>query len=88
MPANKQVAVLSVRLPEAELRRIKSVAASRGVTLQEAVHQALEAWAFHAKAAVPLPLDALEGSLASVDVEKMMQDDRKAELAKDRDRLP
>jgi predicted nucleic acid-binding protein len=34
MTASKQ---LSVRLPEPELRRLKSLAASRGVTLQEAV---------------------------------------------------
>ena len=64
MPASKQIAVLSVRLPASKLRRIKSLAASRGVTLQEAVDQALEAWALHRRPAVPLPLDALEGSLA------------------------
>jgi len=87
MPANKHVAVLSVRLPEAELRRIKSVAASRGVTLQDAVHQALGVWASHLPPAVAPPLDALEGSLAGVDVEKMMRRDSKAELAKDRARL-
>ncbi|MGA2903063.1 MAG: hypothetical protein ABSD98_04475 [Candidatus Korobacteraceae bacterium] len=84
MTASKQVAVLSVRLPASKLRRIKSLAASRGVTLQEAVNQALEAWAFHVKPAVLLPLDALEGSLAGVDVERIMREDRKAELAKDR----
>lgn len=87
MPASKQIRVLSVRLPEAELRRIKSLAASRGVTLQEAVHQALETWASQLKSAVRLPLEALEGSLAEIDVEKMMRLDRKAELAKDRARL-
>jgi hypothetical protein len=37
--------LLAVRLPEAERRRIKSLAASQGLTLQEAVHQAMEAWA-------------------------------------------
>jgi len=87
MPASRQIAVLSVRLPEAELRRIKSLAASRGVTLQEAVHQALQAWAFNSVRAMLPPLDALEGSLADVDVEKIMQEDRERELAKDRGRL-
>ena len=86
MPANKQIAVLSVRLPASKLRRIKSLAASRGVSLQEAVDQALEAWALHLKPAVLLPLDALEGSLAGVDVERIMREDREAELAKDQAR--
>ncbi len=84
MPASRQIGVLSVRLPEPELRRIKSLAASRGVTLQEAVHQALEAWASHLQPAVALPLDALQGSLARLNVEKLMRQERKAELAKDR----
>lgn len=86
MPASNQIAVLSVRLPEAELRRVKSLAASRGVTLQEAVHQALEGWASHLQPAIALPLDALQGSLARVDVEKLMRHERKTELAKDRGR--
>jgi hypothetical protein len=84
MSASKQIAVLSVRLPESELRRIKTLAASRGVTLQEAVHQALEVWASHRKPATALPLDALQGSLARLDVEKLMRQERKTELAKDR----
>ncbi len=86
MTASKQIAVLSVRLPTSKLRRIKSLAASRGVTLQEAVDQALEAWALRLKPALPLSLDALEGSLAGVDVERIMREERKAELAKDRGR--
>ncbi len=86
MPASKQIRVLSVRLPEPELRRIKSLAASRGVTLQEAVHQALEVWASHLRPAAAPPLDALQGSLARLDVEKLMRQERKAELAKDRRR--
>jgi hypothetical protein len=86
MTVSKQVAVLSVRLPASKLRRIKSLAASRGVTLQAAVDQALEAWALHLKPALPLPLDALEGTLAGVDVERIMREDRKAELAKDQAR--
>lgn len=52
--------------------------------MQDAVDQALEAWALHLKPAVPLSLDALEGSLAGIDVERIMREDRKAELAKDR----
>jgi hypothetical protein len=86
MTASKQIAVLSVRLPQFQLRRIKSLAASRGVTLQEAVRQALDAWAHRLNPAVLLPLDELEGSLAGIDVTKIMREDRKAELAKDRAR--
>jgi len=84
MPASKQVGMLSVRLPALQLRRIKSLAASRGVTLQEAVHQALEVWASRLKPPVALPLDALQGSLARLDVQKMMRQERKAEIAKDK----
>ena len=69
----------------AELRRVKSLAASRGMTLQEAVHQALESWASHPEQAL-LPLDVLQGSLAGFDVQKLMRQERKAELAKDRRR--
>jgi hypothetical protein len=86
MTASKQIAVLSVRLPKPELRRVKSLAASRGVTLQEAVHQALEVWSSQLQPAVALPLDALQGSLARLDVEKLMRQERKTEVAKDRRR--
>ncbi|MGH9345178.1 MAG: ribbon-helix-helix protein, CopG family, partial [Terriglobia bacterium] len=44
MPASQRLKVLSVRLPEPEVRRVKSIAARRGISLQEAVRQALEAW--------------------------------------------
>ena len=84
MSASKQIGVLSVRMPVPELRRIKSLAASRGVTIQEAVHQALEVWASHLGPTAAPPLDALQGSLARMDVEKLMRQERKAELRKDR----
>ena len=32
-------------MPEAQKRRIKSLAASQGLTLREALHEAFEAWA-------------------------------------------
>ncbi len=44
MPAN-DTNLLAVRLPEAQKRRIKSLAASQGLTLREALHEAFEAWA-------------------------------------------
>ena len=83
MPASK-LKVLSVRLPEKELRRFKSLAARRGITVQEAVHQALEVWASQFPKTPPESLALLQGSLASVDVEGLMQQDRAAEFAKDR----
>lgn len=73
-----------MRLPEPQLRRIKSLAASRGVTIQEAVQQALDVWASHLQPVAALPLDALQGSLAHLNVEKLMRQERKAELRKDR----
>jgi hypothetical protein len=44
MPAN-DTKLLSVRLSEAERRRIKVLAASQGLTLRQAVIEAFEAWA-------------------------------------------
>jgi hypothetical protein len=64
MPASKQLKILSVRLPESEIRGFKSLAASGGVTVQEAVHEALQSWASEAQNISTEPLDALEGSLA------------------------
>ena len=87
MSASKQLKVLSVRLPEAELRRFKSLAASRGVSVQAAVHQAMEAWASQEERNVPLePLAALEGSLADVDVFRLLREEKAAEARKERGR--
>lgn len=71
--------MLSVRLPESEVRRFKSIAARRGITVQEAVHQALEAWAFESLNPPPEPLEALRGSLADFDIDKVMREDREIE---------
>jgi len=87
MPASKQLKTLSVRLPELEVRRIKSLAASRGVTVQEAVQQALVSWALDAQDSAVEPLSALAGSLAGVDIFAMMKHERKAEVAKERRKL-
>jgi hypothetical protein len=86
MPASKQLKILSVRLPESEIRRFKSLAASRGVSVQDAVHEALQSWASEAQNISTEPLDALEGSLADVDVISLMRREKKAELSKDRRR--
>ncbi len=83
MPASKLLKILSVRLPEPEVRRFKSLAASRGVTVQEAVHQALESWASEIQKRAPEPVEALEGSLADVDVQTVMRQDKETERAKD-----
>ena len=84
MPASKHLKVLSVRLPESEVRQFKSLAASRGVSIQQAVHQALKSWAVEIRQPSPEPLDALEGSLADVDVFRLMREERENESNKDR----
>ncbi|MGI8770618.1 MAG: ribbon-helix-helix protein, CopG family [Acidobacteriaceae bacterium] len=84
MPASRHIKVLSVRLPEPEVRRLKSLAASRGVSVQEAVQQALAAWTSDIQGIPPEPLDTLQGSLADVDIETLMRRERQAELVKDR----
>jgi Ribbon-helix-helix protein, copG family len=86
MQASQHLKILSVRLPESEVRRFKSLAASRGISVQEAVHEALQAWASEARNTSTEPLDALEGSLGDVDVVSLMRQEKEAELRKDRRR--
>ncbi len=86
MPASEHLKVLSVRLPESQVRRVKSLAATRGVTVQEAVHQALESWVSEIRHPAAEPLRALEGSLADVDIVSLMRREKKSELSKDRRR--
>ncbi len=83
MLATKRQKLLSVRLPEEEVRRVKSLAAQKGISLQEAVHQAISAWDSPIAEASLESLDALQGSLADVDVDLLMREDRDLELAKD-----
>ena len=83
MAASKHSKTLSVRLPEDEFRRFKSLAAARGVSVQDAVHQALNVWVVSPSQARPEPLNALEGSLADVDIERLMHDQKEAERAED-----
>lgn len=87
MTASKHLKVLSVRLPEAELRRFKSLAASRGVSVQAAVHQAMEAWASEEAGTPAEPLDSLQGSLADVDVFRLLREEKEIEQQKDRYRI-
>jgi hypothetical protein len=84
MPVSKQIKVLSVRLPVAEVRRLKILAAGRGVTVQEAVHEAIEAWASQPPVKDCEPLDALQGSLADVDFEALFRAERETERAHER----
>ena len=84
MLATKRQKLLSVRLPEEEVRRVKSLAAQKGISLQEAVHQAISAWDSPIPEASTESLDALQGSLADIDVDLLMREDKDLELAKDR----
>ncbi len=86
MPASKHICTLSVRLPEAELRRFKSIAASRGIRVQEAVREALQIWSAHVPQRRSEPLDALEGSLAGVDVHALRREERHTELRREQRR--
>ena len=69
---------LSIRLPDLELRRIKALAALRGVSLQEAVQQALEAWASQPHPGDTHALDQQPGSFAGADLEKPRPPNRAA----------
>jgi hypothetical protein len=43
MPSS-ETKLLSVRLPAGEKRRIKMLAASEGLTIRQAIHEAFDAW--------------------------------------------
>src|SRR5271165_1472825 len=64
--APSETKLLSVRLPEAEKRRIKSMAASQGVTIRQAIHEAFDAWALELQSRAPTP-DAARGIPAGTD---------------------
>src|SRR5271157_5475668 len=68
MPAN-EIKLLSVRLPEAEKRRIKIMAASQGVTIRQAIHEAFDAWALQLQSRAPTP-DAARRAPAGADSDR------------------
>jgi len=61
----------------------KEYLASRGMSVQEAVHQALRSWAEESRSFAPEPLDALEGSLADVDIQGLLRREKEIELRLD-----
>jgi uncharacterized protein DUF433 len=70
MLTSEVVKVFSVRLPEAQRRRVKSLAASLGLSLQEAVHQALEAWVLQHDPQIGQRRDPQPAAPGGVDVDK------------------
>jgi hypothetical protein len=87
MTATRHWRILSVRLPDTEIRRFKSLAAARGVSVQTAVHQALEAWSAEETQTATEPLDSLQGSLADVDVFQLLREERETEQRKELNRI-
>jgi ribbon-helix-helix CopG family protein len=83
MSSSKHMKMLSVRLLEPELRRLKSIAANRGVSVQEAMEEAIEMWTSRPPGSRAEPLDALEGSLSGVDIHALMRREREVELNQD-----
>jgi ribbon-helix-helix CopG family protein len=79
----KNTKLLAVRLPEADKRRFKSLAASRGISLQEAVRQALEVWASQLQPEGAPTLYPPPGSLAGADSKKPRQRNRAAKRTQD-----
>jgi hypothetical protein len=68
MPSS-ETKLLSVRLPEAEKRRVKIMAASQSLTIGQAIHQAFDAWASQLQSRATAP-DATRGAPAGADSEK------------------
>jgi len=75
--------LLSMRLPEAEKRRIKIMAASQGATIRQAIHEAFDAWALQLQSRAPTP-DAARGAPAGADSDKPRQPTRPATPRQDR----
>ena len=75
--------LLFVRLPEAEKRRIKIMAASEGLTLGQAIHEAFDAWTAHLQSRGRTP-DLARGSSAGADSGTPHQPDRAAAGRRDR----
>jgi hypothetical protein len=73
---NQPLKLLAVRLPEAERRRIKSLAASQGLTLQEAVRQALNAWIAKLQAEGALSFAPMGDAVAGGDSQKPRRRER------------
>jgi len=82
MPSSQHTKKLTIRLPDLELRRIKSLAALRGVTLQHAVRLALQAWASQ-----PQPGTTSPDALASVALQTPTRQDHAAKRTQDKRRV-
>src|SRR5271157_4735845 len=82
MPAS-ETKLLSVRLPEAEKRRIKIMAASQGVTIRQAIHEAFDAWALQLQSPAPTP-DAARGTPAGADSDRPRRPNHSATPKQDR----
>ena len=74
MPAS-ETKLLSVRLPEGERRRIKMMAASQGVTIRQAIHEAFDAWALQLQSGAATP-DAARLTPAAADSGRPRQPDQ------------
>jgi len=74
MPANDTKLV--VRLPQADKRRIKGMAATQGLTLGQAILQAFQAWASQLQSGGAPPLDLRPSARADTDYEKAAQPNR------------
>lgn len=84
---NLEVKVLSVRISQAEMRRLKSLAATRGMSVQKAVQEALDLWETQVSAPAAVPSDDLRGSLTGVDILALRREEKEKEMGKDRRRL-
>jgi hypothetical protein len=82
MPSS-ETKLLSVRLPEAEKRRVKIMAASQSLTMGQAIHQAFDAWALQLQSRATAP-DATRGASAGADSEKPRQPSHPATPGQDR----
>ena len=71
---------LVARLPQADKRRIKGLAASQGLTLGQAVLQAFEAWASQLQSGGAPALDPRPSARANADFEKPGQPKRGSQV--------
>jgi hypothetical protein len=88
-PHNKRLVVTTLRLPEDKHRVFRLEAVRRGTSMQRALEQAIETWLRTAPARTRKPLAGLRlrGMLRDTKVMEIREEERRTELARDRQRL-
>jgi hypothetical protein len=86
---HQRLVVATVHLREATYKALRLEAARRGTSIQKALEQAIETWLRTAPERIRKPLAGLRlrGMLRNTKVMEIREEERRTELARDRQRL-